>query len=193
MTRRTLPALAALGLLLALAPGCMHPISKELRERATENLTFPMVCQNPAAHKGAIVVWGGSIIQTINRKDGTEILVLEAPLDSEGEPIDARSTRGRFIARTPEFLDPEVYKRGLRITLGGEVAGSESRPLGQIRYVYPAVAIQELYLWPEMPVVRYRTHGWYGPGFGWGLGWRWNHWDYSDGWGPPYWGPYWGP
>lgn len=164
--------------LLGLIAGCAYPISKELRRKAAPTLTFPMALKNPEAFRGSIVIWGGHIIETRNRKDATEFVILECPLDSSGMPLDARYSRGRFIARTPEFFDPEVYRKHARLTLGGQIVGKETRPLGELQYAYPLVAIRELYLWDEpQPDWRYRPYNtWPGPYWGWG--WGWGYWWY---------------
>jgi starvation-inducible outer membrane lipoprotein len=61
--------------------GCAYPISRELREEARENLTFSSVFQDPRAYTGAIVIWGGTIISTLNRPAGTEVTVLKIPIN----------------------------------------------------------------------------------------------------------------
>ncbi len=154
--------------------GCSYPISKEVRQEARKDLTFSQVLQNPAAYKGSTVIWGGSIIQTINRADGTDILVLETPLERQQRPESERYSQGRFIVKSRNFLDPEIYKNGRKITVAGDIVGQDSRPLGQVRYNYPVVEAKELYLWnPE-------TYANYPPPYG---GWY--------GWAPPFWDDTW--
>jgi outer membrane lipoprotein len=145
--------------------GCAHTISSEMRRRAARGVTFPMVLRDPDAYVGTTVIWGGIIIETVNRPGQTEIAILETPLDWEEMPQDEEYTRGRFLAIIPSYLDPEVYRRGRKVTLAGEVAGKEVRPLGETRYVYPKVRVREMHLWRE--VVRYPLYpsfwwGWYG-------------------------------
>lgn len=78
-------------LLIAILPGCL-PISKQLRAEADKTLTFPQVFQNPDAYKGKIVIWGGEVVEAINQKDGTTlIVVLQRPLDWTEEPTFKRS------------------------------------------------------------------------------------------------------
>lgn len=139
------------GLYVSLAWGCAYPISSGLRQAASKNLTFSMVLQDPAAHEGAIVIWGGEIITTTNLKDGTEILILHSPLNYQLMPAEAALSLGRFIARSPQFLDPALYKSGKKITVAGEIAGKETRPLGQTEYTYPLVQVKELHLWERSP------------------------------------------
>jgi hypothetical protein len=62
--------LALLGVFLSGAFGCAYPISTELRQQVTEDVTFPMVLQNPTSYIGDIVLWGGEIIETLNVQGG---------------------------------------------------------------------------------------------------------------------------
>jgi outer membrane lipoprotein len=178
MTQLRLTKLWLFGLALILMFGCSYPISKSLRQEAKkENLTFPMVLHDPAAFRGSMVLWGGEIIETVNLQHGSEIILLETPLDYQEMPESAIHSEGRFIARTQEFLDPAVYKKGKKVTLAGEVAGGEKRPLGKTEYIYPVVEIKEIHLWKEE---RKYYYPW--PYYGWPWGW---HGPYG-----PYYGPY---
>ena len=168
------------GLLFLLLSGCAYPISKELRQEAKESPTFAMILQNPTAYTGSIVIWGGSIIQTLNAKEGTEILVLETPLDYEERPEARGYSQGRFIAKTPKYLDPEIYKPGRRVTVAGEIIGKEVKPLGKTEYTYPVVRVKEIHVWRIYRVSAYPyPYPYYG--YGWG---RWEFWPYEN------WGPY---
>ncbi len=51
-----IPKLLLLGLFLPLTSRCTYPISKELRQEASKELTFPRVLQNPTAYVGSIVI-----------------------------------------------------------------------------------------------------------------------------------------
>ncbi|MBM4034597.1 MAG: hypothetical protein FJ291_22875 [Planctomycetes bacterium] len=175
-----------LPLILVALAGCTSPLFPELQKRVQKDLAFPMVLQNPSQHVGAVVIWGGVILSTANRKEGTEVVVLETPLDSAGRPLSVRYSRGRFIARTPAFLDPEVFRRDRRVTFGGEVTGSETRPLGDTQYVYPVIKLLDHYVWSEpAPAYYYGPYHYYDPYY-WpyyydpfrpGWGWRrWPHW-----------------
>ena len=79
----------------------------------------------------------------------TEIELLARPLDSGDAPERSDGSPGRFLARTPHFLDPAVYARGRRITVLGTVTGSEERQVGELPYRYPVVAAERIKLWPK--------------------------------------------
>jgi outer membrane lipoprotein len=171
------------GLLICVAiifvmSACSYPISKGLRKEAEKGPQFTSVLKAPDMHTGSVVIWGGIIIETINHKAGTEVVVLETPLDYEGEPEDSEYSQGRFIARTSGYLDPEMYKRGRKVTVAGEIVSPEKRKIGEMTYTYPVVSIKEIHLW-EVQKVYYPPYyyGWYGPYYGYG----------------PYWGPPFGP
>ena len=95
-------------------------------------------------------------------KDATEMIVLETSLDFLGMPESAKSSRGRFIARIPKFLDPAIYLSDRDITLAGEVIGAEEKELGATTYKYPVVLIKELYLWEKLSP-QYPADTWYDP------------------------------
>jgi outer membrane lipoprotein len=164
--------------------GCGYPISQGLRGEARKDLTFPMVLQNPTAYIGSIVIWGGRIIETVNYSDRTELTVLESSLGYQGRPKGAKYSHGRFIAKSSKFLDPEIYQKGRKITLAGEIIGKETKPLGDLKYTYPVVMIKEIYPWEMervyVPSPEYYWWGWdryhpYDPYF-------WPYDDYLDYW-----------
>jgi outer membrane lipoprotein len=167
MAMRNILRLFLIALLLFAASGCAYPIAEKYREEAAKDLTFPMVFRDPTAYRGRTVLWGGEIIETTNLQEGTEILILETPLDRRGFPDDAKYSQGRFVAKSPEFLDPAIYKKGMKVTLAGEISGKETRPLGKTSYTYPVVMIKQLYLWnverwAAYPYYRAYPY-WYGP------------------------------
>jgi len=176
------PKFLIFGLLLLLISGCAYPISKELRQEVRKDLTFSMVLQDPTAYVGSIVLWGGKIIETRNVKDGSEILVLEIPLDYQEMPESEKYSEGRFIVKSSAFLDPEIYKKGKKITVAGEIIGKETEPLGKTKYTYPVILIKQIHLWRRIRLYRYSPpYYWYGPSY------RDYDWDWYGPYGPwPY-------
>ena len=170
-------SLAALSMPLLLLSGCAtHVISPKYRQMAQPDLTFSRVQANPLRYKGATVIWGGKIIDTIPTKKGTKMIVLQIPLGDGERPDAAIRSQGRFIAVSDRFLDPAIYSNERRITLAGEIIGQEVEALGETEYTYPVVEVGELYLWNEYrdyPRYYYPYYPYYWgpyPGFRWGLG-----------------------
>jgi outer membrane lipoprotein len=192
MEHQRISRMFLLVLFVAAVSGCSYPISQHYRDEAKEGPTFPMVLKDPTAYAGSVVLWGGMIIETVTLTGGSEIFVLQTPLNHMEKPEAARYSQGRFIARGSSFLDPEIYKKGRRITLAGQIIGKETLPLGKSKYSYPVVTIKELHLWERAKayVYPYPYYGWYyGPGWGWGWNWYgpspywpyWDEWDEEDG------------
>ncbi|MHC1742163.1 MAG: Slp family lipoprotein [Syntrophobacteraceae bacterium] len=147
--------------------GCAHVISYDLREKARGDLSFSAVLQNPDSYRDETVVWGGKIIETVNLEGSTEIKVLQMPLDYYGMPISEELTAGRFIARATGYLDNQIYRTGRWLTVGGQIVGLETQPLGERQYTYPVVAVKEIHLWvePRYPYY-YRDYPyWHGYGY----------------------------
>jgi outer membrane lipoprotein len=151
VTENPRPVLLAVCVFLIFISACAtSPIAKHYRlEAKADNLPFPVALQNPDAHIGNTVVWGGTIIKTNNLKKGSRIVVLETPLGYETRPIESRFSKGRFIAESSNFLDPELYKKGREITVAGVIAGKKILPIGDTRYTYPVILIKQIYLWEE--------------------------------------------
>ena len=164
--------------LAVLLSGCAHVISKDLREAADPGVTFREILKNPNAYKGKSVVWGGEIIETTNKQDGTTLIeVFQRSLNWREEPTG--SSEGRFLVRVGSYLDSYVYSKGRKITVAGELLGDEVRPLGEMDYRYPLVLSKQLHLWEyyNYPSDYYSYPGWYynpwSPWWGYPFGWGW--------------------
>ncbi len=157
------------------------PFSKEIMLKVDPTLTFRDVQKNPDAYAGRTVLWGGVIIETLNKQMETLIKVLETELDFQKRPISLDRSLGRFLVRQPGFLDPAIYKEGREITVAGEIVGKEVQPLGSSLHTYPVVAAKEIYLWERRQVYRPIYHPWYyDPYYFWWH--RHPYWRYPYGW-----------
>ncbi|MBP1698779.1 MAG: outer rane lipoprotein Slp [Deltaproteobacteria bacterium] len=148
-----------------LLSGCAHVISKDLRIKSDPSLTLGQVRQNPDALKEKLVIWGGEIIETVNQRDGTtQIEVFQRPLGWRGEPKETSYSEGRFLVLADSYLDPYIFRRGKRITVGGEIIGEKTKPLGEMEYRYPVVSSKQIYLFFGLntitnPIPIIMTHG----------------------------------
>ncbi|MEW6674706.1 MAG: Slp family lipoprotein [Nitrospirota bacterium] len=169
----------ALFLVLFFLPSCAHVISEGLREEAVKEIPFSEIVKNPDAHKGKTVIVGGEIINSRNLKEGTEIEVLQKPLDSQGRPKEVDISEGRFLIFNIGYLDTAIYSRGRKITVAGTIKGKKTLHLGEIEYTYPVIEPKELHLWGKS-VERYYIY----PEPLWHLYWS-SYWYY-----PYWWRPY---
>jgi outer membrane lipoprotein len=142
--------------------GCAPVISKSLREQVDRDLTFEEVLNNPAPHIGKVVIWGGDIISVTITKEGSQLKILQKPLDFENGPRPGDRSKGRFLALYDNFLDTAIYKEGRAVTIAGRIAGQRIEPLDEIEYRYPLMVAEEIYLWPVYPkMYRYPRDYWY--------------------------------
>ena len=189
----------AAALLLALFSGCSSPpVSRDLQRQAKQ-VTFHQVRADPEGTSGTVVIWGGRIINVANDTNGSSIYIVGLPVSRNGSPArDGGTSPGRFIAASPNFLDPEMFPPGARITIAGQLDGVSTEQLGDMNYTYPVLDIIETHIWPERQsnpnstASRASWNVYMGPAWGapgWGPGPYW-----GPGWGPyAYWGPGWGP
>ena len=136
-------------LLLGGFTACAPAISKKVREEAGETVPFEVLLKQIDGYKGRVVIVGGYILETVNETDGSWITVLQAPLDSQNRPKSSDLSEGRFMVSSSKFLDPVVYSKERRITVGGKVIGSQERELGSLTYVYPVIEAMEIHLWSK--------------------------------------------
>ncbi len=101
-----------MGLLLA-GLAASAPVSQEIRREAEASAPFSEIRKTPEKFKGAVVLWGGVIIETVNRQDTTSVRVMQTALDFQGRPTDLDRSEGRFIVVVDRFLDPDIFKKDL--------------------------------------------------------------------------------
>ena len=148
--------------------GCAHPISGDFRSQVDPDLSFNQILQSPDNYVGKKVVLGGTIVQTRNLKNVTEIEVVEKDLDCFGYPSLSDQSRGRFLFRKQGYLEAEIFAKGRIVTGGGTVVGTKSGKIGEVEYEFPVIEVEELKLW-DAPDYRYPPYG-YGPYIpGWGI------------------------
>ncbi len=179
---RRLTRLVLMLLAVSSFAACAPAISKQYREQADQSLSFPVLAADPSAYKGKTVIMGGVIAQTTTRTGETELEIVQKPLDSANMPETTDKSEGRFLVIVDRFLDPLIYKKDRKITVAGEVVGSEVRKLDNLDYTYPVIRSQEIKLWPQ---TRSGVPVFLGIGVGGGYGWG-GPYGYG-GWGP---GPY---
>ncbi len=151
-------------LIMSLLTGCSAGLSNQAKSRVTTTIGFDELLSDPDQYRGETLVLGGEVIHTRPNEKQSEIMVLHRPLDLETRPLSGKASAGRFLIRSDQFFDPEIYKKGAHLTLVGRVAGAEVRPIGQFAYTYPLLEPIEIKVWPRRAVTYPRFH------FGFGLG-----------------------
>lgn len=161
------PDFILFGVFFLLVSGCAYPVSRTVRHQAAGDLTFSQVLADPGGYRGKVVIWGGIIMKTVNYLHSTELIVLETPLGYLETPMGPAYSGGRFIATTPEFLDPVVYRPGTRVTVAGLVEGRRLITLKGAAYAYPVIKIKEIHHW-------WKIKPWYPDTSYYGADWAWD-------------------
>jgi outer membrane lipoprotein len=170
--------LGVVGLMFSCAP-----LSKEIMSQVDETLTYQAVHADPLKYVGKTVLWGGVIIETVNKQGETVVKVRQTELDIEKRPINLDHSAGRFIVQSAGFLDPAIYQEGREITAAGVIAGQETLPLGNTHYSYPVIQAKEIHLWEKRAPLRYDDPWYWGYPYGWYPYWGYPNWRYR----PYYW------
>lgn len=127
---------------------CAAGISQQAQSQVTYTGAFEPVQQQPEKYTGEIVIWGGKIVETQPGEGRTEMVVLQLELGANDRPQDNDSSKGRFLARSTQFLDPALFPPGTLITVVGRLAGAQERLIGKMAYQYPVIEIVEVKKWP---------------------------------------------
>ena len=117
---------------------------------------------------GAVVRWGGRIVQVEPQPNSTCFEMIATGLSVTGRPYWASDdTGGRFIACRTGFYDPAVFEKNREVTFTGRVGGYETRKIGGYDYRFPRVDADVVYLWPVREYVDVVTYPPPWPWWGW--------------------------
>ncbi|ADH84829.1 outer membrane lipoprotein Slp [Desulfurivibrio alkaliphilus AHT 2] len=157
------PLRALLGLLFMVPAGlwlagCATQVPAPIRQAPVLDPTPEEVRAAPLRFEEATIRWGGGIATVENRIDHALIHVVSRPLGRNGRPRDTDAGYGRFLARVPGFVDPEIFKPGRELTVSGRVAGIKHLAVGEFEYPYVLVDVEVKYLWPVHEPVRDPYH-----------------------------------
>jgi len=145
MQIKLLPLLLALSLLLSLQ-ACTGNKKFDV-EQVNFSLTPQSVLAEQNSSLGKLALWGGTILDTRNLKDSTQVEVLAYPLDSSHRPLLDKKPLGRFIIKHKDYLEPANYAQGRQLSVVGKVANKQSGKVGEQDYAYPVLISQQLHLW----------------------------------------------
>lgn len=152
---RRLISLAALALTGVLLAGCATypaPLQGEY---------LPVTPQQAAAvdRSGALVRWGGRVIEVDPQAKRTCFTMLSSHLDAQGRPSPEQDgSGGRFLACRDGFYDPAVFTPEREVTFTGRIGGYEDARIGDYDYRMPRIDAEVVYLWPERDETRVIMH-----------------------------------
>jgi len=138
----------AMFLLLTACSG-QRVIPDSLEPLVDRTVSFPELVATPETYQGKLVVLGGEVLKTKRLKEGTQVELLQLPLDRGERPIlDRQQSQGRFLVIQQEFLDPAAIAIGTLMTVVGEASGAKTEPLDEVEYRYPLLIVKHLHTWP---------------------------------------------
>ena len=140
---------AVFGALLLSVVGCVPPyvIPEPLDRQVDRQLSLTRLRQDPELYKGATVVLGGVVLGAKIVQEGTEIEVLQLPLDGADRPTGAYEySEGRFLLLDPERRDPAVLQHRL-VTAVGEVLGAKILKVDEFEYPVPFLSARFVQVW----------------------------------------------
>jgi outer membrane lipoprotein len=130
-----------------LLTGCASVISEQSRKLIDTDASFKVIKETPEAYIGKHVMLGGRIANVRNSAEGAQLEIVQFDLSSSGYPEDTFLSYGRFLATNSSYMDPMVYRRGLLITLVGEIKGKKTMRLDDVDYTYPVLAMRDWHIW----------------------------------------------
>jgi outer membrane lipoprotein len=154
-------------------------VPKAMRHEVDWSVSYPALLESPSQFEGRTVVLGGIILKSKRTQAGTELEVLQLPLNGGMAPAAPReSSQGRFLAIEPGGLDPASIQEGMPITVVGTGGQPVTRPLDEASYTYPVLEVRKLIAWNQNagsryyaggPYYNYPYYGYYGGGYYGGL------------------------
>lgn len=173
-------------LLLLLLNGCMN-LPPAIKDAPVVDINYSQAKQSINSYKDALVRWGGEIIDVENEQTYSLVQVMYYPLNYYGRPQTSEANEGRFVIKSPEFLDPAIYTKKKEITVAGKLSGEIERTVGKKTVRVPLITSTIIHLWPEIDRNSYYGYGGYGYGGYGGFGYPF-YYGY-----PYYWGGYYRP
>jgi outer membrane lipoprotein len=155
---------AALAATLLLAAGCATSelVPTELESQIARDIPFESIKAEPEKFTGRVVVLGGKVLSAKRLKEGTQIEVLQLPLDKADAPLmTLAQSKGRFLAYQEGFLDPATLPAGTFVSMIAEVTGAKTLPLDEVEYTYPTMKVRTLKIWPEERYIRVWPYPYY--------------------------------
>lgn len=146
-------------------------IPEALQPQIDQNLTFTEVLTSPGSYRGRLMLLGGEILKAKRLKEGTQVELLQLPLNKDQEPTtDLTQSQGRMLVLHQASLDPATLTPGMLVTFVGEVSGSIIEKIDEADYRYPTLTVKHWYVWPLATVGGWRSGPFYGVYGGMGVG-----------------------
>ena len=170
MRRVALFSFLSMSMLLWFGCASSDVVPDSLEPQIDKSLTFDQIIASPDSYRGRTFLVGGEVLKAKRLKEGTQIEVLQLPLDRDQRPVTQRSeSQGRLLALDPQSIDPATLPDGKPVTMVAEITGAATDRVDEAEYRFPTMAIKHLHVWNEPPDP-YRRSGRPSVGVGVGIG-----------------------
>jgi starvation-inducible outer membrane lipoprotein len=139
-----------------LTTACAIPLAPGVREKLDPDLDFAAVQADPPRFQGKALMLAGSIVTLRSHEQGSLLELLRWEVNRWGEPLALAEAGNRFLVRTGQPLDTDLYTRGRLVTLGATVSGTAIVTVNERDETAPLFELLEIHLW-ETPF-RYGLH-----------------------------------
>lgn len=144
--------LSKLLLLLILLPVACAVAPPLPLEGVDRTLQPDQAARDIEAARGREVVWGGVIVSSRNLESMTEIELLSFPLNANSLwPESSESAQGRFLLRSPGYLEPLDYAPGRYLVARGRIEGLVPVQVGEVRLEQPVMSAGQIHLFRSKP------------------------------------------
>jgi outer membrane lipoprotein len=148
-------------------------IPEALQPQIDQNLTFTEVLSSPDSYRGRLILLGGEILKAKRLKEGTQVELLQLPLNEDQEPTtDLTRSEGRVLVLHQASVDPATLTQGMLVTFVGEVSGALVDKIDEADYRYPTLTVRHWYVWSPAAVYGWQSGPFYGVYGGMGVGGR---------------------
>jgi outer membrane lipoprotein len=150
----TAPFATTCMLVLLSACASYQVVPDHLKDRIEKDLSFEEVEADPDSYEGRTVIWGGKVLDVMQKAGTTRVEILQVPLDRVFRPLDApTASRGRFMAvdANRDMKDPAALRQDTLVTVIGEIRGRMKAALDEAAYDYPTVVIRDMTAWEKEP------------------------------------------
>ncbi len=148
-------------LILCLLLSACVGLPSAIEKAPAVQLSYDQVIRDISSYIGVPVRWGGIVVDVENEKHFSLVQVVFYPLDYSGRPQLYKLGEGRFVVKSPEFLDPAVYSKDKEITVAGIIDGNIEQTVGKRVIQVPLLSVTAIHLWPSYP--NYYDNRYYGP------------------------------
>jgi outer membrane lipoprotein len=147
-----------LSISLLLLSSCSN-LPPAIEDQPLYDISYGQAKRNIAQFMDAPVRWGGVVIDVENEQNYSLVQVLYYPLNNYGRPRLDKPNEGRFLIKSPEFLDPAVYTKDTEITVAGTLKGDVERKVGNKALRLPLISSTVIHLWPAYVPGNYYGYG----------------------------------